>query len=454
VFLFGNFKYSRTLSFVGLVTLACLVTSSAEAKGLKERLKRIGGGDKKNGQPVAGISSAPDSEASSDKPNSSRRPVLLVSVPSNKADISEGATIAFIDFRHIEHDFPNTFVGKRTVQTTETQTVSGRRFHQRVEEDGYDSNVCARQVESALAQHLADLNRFKVVTRDHIDTVLEEQHFSNSGSVDSTTAARLGKLIGADVLVYGQVQLCVSSRKDYEKLAKLASMAGSEIDGGKKGWLSNALSAFKELKPEKLRSFVLAQIQLIEAQSGKRIFTSSLAGEFMETRGALAFDMGHRELVYEATDDLANNFIDDLLARQEARYVNLYADNRWDFDQGIDLIQLGDCEQAEMYFRGVYSRYRGSMDERELSKLMYNHGVSLMCANRSEEALARLWASLRLFNDDLTFEAIAFTNDTIDRGRRIMREEDAIIQTVRASRYSYAPSPTAPADSTASDSSE
>jgi len=46
---------------------------------------------------------------------------------------------------------------------------------------------------------------YRLVERSHIDQILREQNFSASARVDSTTAARMGKLIGARFVVIGTI---------------------------------------------------------------------------------------------------------------------------------------------------------------------------------------------------------------------------------------------------------
>ena len=75
------------------------------------------------------------------------------------------------------------------------------------------------------------------------------------------------------------------------------------------------------------------------------------------------------------------------------------------------------------------------MTEQEVATLMYNHGIALMCSNEPQAALDRLWASLRLLNVQSTYEAIAFTNDLIDRGRNVLEEGDDAIRHIRVGRY-------------------
>ena len=418
--------------------LAAMAAEPLAAKGLKEKL---GIGRKDKAEPSASL--PPETPAAAAAADDSKagpggtRDVLVITEPRHLAAIDKGATIAFIDFNHIEHEFPDFLDTYTRVEETTVEHGYGHEAFTSVRRGVYNSRVCARQVEAALAQHLADLNLFKVVTREHIKSVVEELDRKATGRYDTSRTATLGKLIGADILIYGQVQLCVSSQMNFDEIADaVGSVVGGIATGDGGGRWANLLGGlFKKGAPEKLRSFVLAQIQLIRAETGERVFTTSLTGEFNGSISALDFKMEHRELVHHAADDLANQFIDDFLARKEARYMDLYQDPRFDFGKGIDLIQLGSCGRAERHFRTVYERYGTQMDERDLARLMYNHGVALMCANQPEAAADRLWASLRLVGESRTFEAIEFTNDIIDRGRLVVAETDPVILAVEQRRY-------------------
>lgn len=386
--------------------------------------------DKKNKRSVPNVSMSKTAEDRAvERTPGTTRDVLLITEPKHHADILDGATIAFIEFNHIENKVPAYLSQSQLQGTAEAVLDFGPRKY--AERSVYKSDVCARQIEAAIAQHLADLNRYRVVTRDHIQSVVSEQNFANSGRVDSSTSARLGNLVGADVLIYGQVQLCASNDDDFKEFAETIAKASGE----KGGFFSNVSGAIQGFAPTKLRSLVFAQIQLIEAQTGRQIFTTSLLGEFKETQTVLDFKMEPEELVYWAADDLANSFIDKFLSRPVARYMDLYVDSLWDFETGVDLIQLGNCERAEHHFAEIYRQHRHQMSEADLSRLMYNHGISLMCANRPEDALDRLWASLRLSNSQAVFDAITFTSETIDRGWHLRSEQDPIIKLVEDRMY-------------------
>ena len=51
------------------------------------------------------------------------------------------------------------------------------------------------------------LNRFKIVTRERLNELLEEQSFSLSGAIDENSAAAIGKLIGVEGFIDGYASI-------------------------------------------------------------------------------------------------------------------------------------------------------------------------------------------------------------------------------------------------------
>ena len=60
-------------------------------------------------------------------------------------------------------------------------------------------------VADVLTQHLVEVGGFTVVERKAISSVLDEQNLSNSNRADDETAARIGRLLGVDVILVGGV---------------------------------------------------------------------------------------------------------------------------------------------------------------------------------------------------------------------------------------------------------
>lgn len=65
-----------------------------------------------------------------------------------------------------------------------------------------------------LTTTLVQSGKFEVVERTQLGNIIEEQNLGASGAVDYATAARMGKLKGADYMVIGVVTECGAARKD------------------------------------------------------------------------------------------------------------------------------------------------------------------------------------------------------------------------------------------------
>ena len=50
-----------------------------------------------------------------------------------------------------------------------------------------------------------NVSEWKLIERERISDVLEEQEFQGSGSVDAETAVRIGRILGADGVIVGTV---------------------------------------------------------------------------------------------------------------------------------------------------------------------------------------------------------------------------------------------------------
>ena len=57
----------------------------------------------------------------------------------------------------------------------------------------------------ALVTSLVQAGRFDVVERERLDLVMTEQNLTQTGRVDPATAARVGKILGAELVVFGLV---------------------------------------------------------------------------------------------------------------------------------------------------------------------------------------------------------------------------------------------------------
>jgi len=70
------------------------------------------------------------------------------------------------------------------------------------------------RIGDVLTTTLFKTGRFDLIERDRLDEILKEQRLGRSGLVDENTAARIGKLVGAEAVVFGVLSSATQQRFD------------------------------------------------------------------------------------------------------------------------------------------------------------------------------------------------------------------------------------------------
>lgn len=115
---------------------------------------------------------------------------------------------------------PDNAPGLRTVAIMEFDNYSTGTYQ---EELGF----LAKGLSDAFEADFRDLEGLKVVERDKIDFVLKEIMMSKEGLVDESTAVRAGKLLGAQIMVFGSIMQL--DGKNARMLVKAVKVETSEI---------------------------------------------------------------------------------------------------------------------------------------------------------------------------------------------------------------------------------
>lgn len=69
---------------------------------------------------------------------------------------------------------------------------------------GTDQDV-GKGISDLLVQRLVTDGKYSVIERTALDKILNEQNFSNSDRADSTTAAKIGRILGVDAIIIGTI---------------------------------------------------------------------------------------------------------------------------------------------------------------------------------------------------------------------------------------------------------
>ena len=156
-----------------------------------------------------------------------------------------------------------------------------------------------------LAKGLADffqhdfsqISSLKVVERDKIDYVLKELELSESGKIDKATAARVGKMLGAQLMVFGSItQLSAKSTRMIVRVVKTetSEIIASVDKEGKPDYVALEKELVNELA-EKLNIMLTDETKLILKESN----TGSMDAAKLYAQGLEYMDQYDYKKAYE-----------------------------------------------------------------------------------------------------------------------------------------------------------
>jgi len=126
------------------------------------------------------------------------------------------------------------------------------------------SREIGRGMSDMLADSLFNTNRFIVLEREHINEVIEEQDFGASGRVKKETAAPIGEIEGAELIIRGAV---------------------TEFEPECKGGAALFIIAAKQ-------ACVTVNLRIIDAKTGRVVNATTVEGRSGTVGGGLVFATG------------------------------------------------------------------------------------------------------------------------------------------------------------------
>jgi curli biogenesis system outer membrane secretion channel CsgG len=151
-------------------------------------------------------------------------------------------------------------------------------------------NTSSYDGEWMLGQGMADMlntdlfktGKFRVVEREKLNLIMQEKQLARDGEVNSKQAAALGKLIGADYIITGNVTEFGLSQGGF-------SGAGSSLGGG--GRRGGGLGGFGGLGVKTQTARVVVDVRVVNAKTGELVAADE--GEGKESTGSLTAGGGN-----------------------------------------------------------------------------------------------------------------------------------------------------------------
>lgn len=72
-------------------------------------------------------------------------------------------------------------------------------------------------------------NSFRVVDREIVDNIINEQHFQQSGAVNTKTSVEVGKILGINLVLVGTVRVMASDGSKFHVQLRIVDVQSAEL---------------------------------------------------------------------------------------------------------------------------------------------------------------------------------------------------------------------------------
>jgi len=262
---------------------------------------------------------------------------------------------------------------------------------------GPATGTCADQIVDALISDFVT-NNLEVVDRANLNTILTEHSFTLSGSVDKTSAASLGKILGPSILLFVNVQRCATQQdKLYDKETK--------YDAQRK--VNYQVYAFIA----RTRVFLKVSVRTVDLATG-RIFAAQSFEYSPEKRNKsyegypefpASFDIQDLAFRY-AVRDIHNMY----LPWSENKLLYFYDNKDFNLKEAYKALNGGDIDKAFELSKQNLEECKKSDKAKDkiLGRANYNLGMCYMLRNEYDLALQYFNEANKLKSGSIITDAI------------------------------------------------
>jgi tetratricopeptide (TPR) repeat protein len=308
-------------------------------------------------------------------------------------------------------------------QASLTKTVAVLPF------SGPQGSAFSAELEGILGSiSIDDKPYFTLVDRAAIDKTISEQQFSQSGLIDSRTAARIGHMVGAQGIYTGTVTLATAADSPYkERRSECVQRKIERDDKGNQYEGSCIRYRYYNVNCTKRLAQFAVSPKLIEVATGKILYLNNLKGTAASAGcedGSIV--KGADELLEIAKNAVKRDFRKDVAPFYETREVALLDSTdgidsgtaREKLKQGIEFAGKGRMDSAcELWGEA------GNLAPNAVS-LVYNLGVCAESRGDAEAALALYRKAERSLGkpEDNIILAITRTSEAVKNQQKLKQQ--------------------------------
>jgi len=240
-----------------------------------------------------------------------------------------------------------------------------------------------KDISLRLISKLVGNGHYEVIERDKLEEILEEHQFAMSGLTDENEAAKIGKLLGVDAIIFGDGNYTINDDGGwYERTQK--TKEGEE-------YTYTFYKIFRLIDTQ-------LNIRIVEVETGKIVAsTTKSKANYDESKFLLPYDTyaegKDREAVYELLDDwypIVNGHVKSIISKMVKQIAPYYSTqqreimtgNSKQMGVGLEYAKRGLWEDA----RGSWEKVLESNAEEDKTAAKYNLGVYYECNGGLDEA--------------------------------------------------------------------
>jgi tetratricopeptide (TPR) repeat protein len=243
-----------------------------------------------------------------------------------------------------------------------------------------------RPMTDSLEEALVNTNRFTVVDRQHMSQLMRELRLSSSDLADPSAAARLGKVVAAGALIFGDVQTNYREQPDETRY--------KDDKGGYHTWYS--------LKGE---AYVRSTFKIVDVSTGRLIVARTYEERADDVNRAL--DKRPQQIDRIALENAARRavverFMRAIVPHQDYLYAHFQKDG--DIPQlegGIGWAERGDWKKAQAAFNDAaqVAEKNVKLKAAQVAKCYWNLGLAYEYAGDYDKGEAMVNKAYSLSND-------------------------------------------------------
>jgi len=246
----------------------------------------------------------------------------------------------------------------------------------------------SKDLADKLTSKLFESNNFEVLDRQNLNKILQEQKLGQSGVVDETTAAELGKVIGSAVMVFGRIQT-----DKYEE---------KESQG--KPWKNDKGETFQSFYREGVYTFIV-NLRLIDIATAKVLAVKTFEAAYKDKKSATnerppEIDRGR--LYSFALEKVSTDFM-KMVAPYDVIVKATFEKDKMlpELDQCLVQLRIGEWDAGVKLLEDATKK---QLEPAIKAKAFYNYGLLLMYGGQAEQAISIFTEAMKLMPNSRKYQ--------------------------------------------------